>query len=90
MRASAWLLNREIFYTLTEAQVLVRRWHRQYNQVRPYSSLGYRPPRTRSDTVAAGSAPLRQLQQPLVSTDSMSYQVAHTLEAGQQLAVPFR
>ncbi len=38
------LLNREIFYTLTEAQVLVRRWRRQYNQVRPHSSLGYRPP----------------------------------------------
>ncbi len=38
------LLNREIFYTLTEAQVLVRRWRRQYNQVRPHSSLGYQPP----------------------------------------------
>jgi putative transposase len=38
------LLNREIFYTITEAQVLVRRWRRQYNQVRPHSSLGYRPP----------------------------------------------
>ena len=38
------LLNREIFYTLTEAQILVRRWRRQYNQVRPHSSLGYRPP----------------------------------------------
>ena len=38
------LLNREIFHTLTEAQVLVRRWCRQYNQVRPHSSLGYRPP----------------------------------------------
>jgi transposase InsO family protein len=38
------LLNREIFYTLIEAQFLIRRWRREYNQVRPHSSLGYRPP----------------------------------------------
>jgi len=38
------LLNREIFYTLTEAKVLVEHWRREYNQVRPHSSLGYRPP----------------------------------------------
>ncbi len=38
------LLNREIFYTLTEAQVLVERWRRDYNWHRPHSSLGYRPP----------------------------------------------
>lgn len=38
------LLNGEIFYTLAEAQVLIERWRREYNQVRPHSSLGYRPP----------------------------------------------
>ena len=38
------LLNREIFYTLKEAQVLVERWRREYNQIRPHSALGYRPP----------------------------------------------
>lgn len=38
------LLNREIFYTLREAKVLVERWRREYNQIRPHSSLGYRPP----------------------------------------------
>jgi putative transposase len=38
------LLNREIFTTLAEAQVLIERWRRDYNQVRPHSSLGYRPP----------------------------------------------
>jgi len=38
------LLNREIFYTLWEAKVLVERWRKEYNQVRPHSSLGYRPP----------------------------------------------
>ena len=38
------LLNGEIFDTLFEAQVLVERWRRYYNTVRPHSSLGYRPP----------------------------------------------
>jgi len=38
------LLNGEIFYTLTEAQVLIERWRSHYNQCRPHSSLGYRPP----------------------------------------------
>ena len=38
------LLNREIFTTLTEAKVLIEQWKREYNQVRPHSSLGYRPP----------------------------------------------
>ncbi len=38
------LLNAEIFYTLRGAKVLLERWRRHYNQVRPHSSLGYRPP----------------------------------------------
>ncbi len=38
------LVDREIFYTLTEAQILIERWRRQYNTVRPPSALGYRPP----------------------------------------------
>ena len=38
------LLNREMFYTLTEAKVLVERWRREYNWLRPHSALGYRPP----------------------------------------------
>ncbi len=38
------LLDGEIFYTLREAQILIERWRRHYNTVRPHSSLGYRPP----------------------------------------------
>ena len=38
------LLNREVFTTLTEAKVLIEQWRREYNQVRPHSSLGYQPP----------------------------------------------
>ena len=38
------LLNREIFDTLYEAKVLLDRWVREYNTIRPHSALGYRPP----------------------------------------------
>ena len=38
------LLNREIFTTLREAKVLIESWRREYNEIRPHSSLGYRPP----------------------------------------------
>ena len=38
------LLNREIFYSLGEVQILTERWRREYNTIRPHSSLGYRPP----------------------------------------------
>jgi transposase InsO family protein len=38
------LLNLEIFDTLLEAKVLIERWRREYNTIRPHSSLGYRPP----------------------------------------------
>jgi len=54
------LLNGEIFYTLREAKVLIERWRRHYNTIRPHSSLGYRPPAT--ETIAPAepcSAPLR-------------------------------
>ena len=38
------LLQRELFFTLREAEVLVERWRQHYNRVRPHSALGYRPP----------------------------------------------
>ena len=38
------LLNLEIFDTLLEAKILIERWRREYNQIRPHSALGYRPP----------------------------------------------
>ena len=47
------LLDREIFSTLTEAKVLIEQWRRQYNQVRPHSSLGYRPPAPEAIMAAA-------------------------------------
>ena len=38
------LLNGEIFTSLLEVRVLVEAWRREYDEVRPPSSLGYRPP----------------------------------------------
>jgi transposase InsO family protein len=38
------LLNLEVFDTLLEAKVLVERWRRDYNTIRPHSSLNYQPP----------------------------------------------
>jgi putative transposase len=38
------LLDREIFYTLREAQVLTDGWRQHDNTVRPHRALGYRPP----------------------------------------------
>lgn len=38
------LLDREIFYTLKEAQILIEDWRQHYNTKRPHSALNYRPP----------------------------------------------
>ncbi len=38
------ILDTEIFFSLREAQILIERWRRHYNKVRPHSALGYRPP----------------------------------------------
>ena len=68
------LLNGEIFYTLKEAQVLIESWRREYNTIRPHSSLGYRPPAPEAIQAGShtpfipplGSAPLnREYSRPL-------------------------
>ena len=38
------LLNGELFFTLQEARVLIEQWRKPYNQFRPPSALGYKPP----------------------------------------------
>lgn len=38
------LLDGEIFYTLKEAQIIIERWKRLYNTIRPHQSLGNRAP----------------------------------------------
>jgi putative transposase len=37
-------LNRELFGSLLEAQIILEGWRNEYNDLRPHSSLGYRTP----------------------------------------------
>lgn len=37
-------LNREVFYSLREAQILIEQWRKHYNTKQPHGALGYRPP----------------------------------------------
>lgn len=58
------LLNGESFETLLEARVVIERWRREYNHVRPHSALGYRPPAPETQVPARvakayGATPLR-------------------------------
>jgi transposase InsO family protein len=52
------LLNREIFYTLEEARVLIEAWRKDYNEIRPHSALGYRPPAPEAIRAAPVAVPL--------------------------------
>ena len=61
------LLNREIFYTLEEARVLIERWRKEYNQVRPHSALGYRPPAPEVLQMPVLAAPLKGAMQVTLS-----------------------
>jgi putative transposase len=37
-------LNRELFGSLREAQIILEQWRNEYNDLRPHSSLGYQTP----------------------------------------------
>jgi putative transposase len=56
------LLEREIFDTLLEAKVLIERWRREYNTIRPHSSLGYRPPAPEAIQLWSAASATLQLQ----------------------------
>ena len=38
------LLNGESFHSLNEAKVIIENWRKHYNEIRPHSSLNYKPP----------------------------------------------
>ena len=58
------LIDREIFDTPLEARIIVEKWRREYNQVRPHSSLAYLPP-----------AP--EAIQPSYASSTQTYEVVH-------------
>lgn len=67
------LLNGEIFYSLTEAKVLIEAWRRHYNTIRHHGSLGYRPPAPETATPPlppSGSATLH-LQAAMAKEEAM-------------------
>ncbi len=55
-------LNREIFYSLKEAQIVIEQWRVEYNTRRPHSALGYRPP---APAACSPWAPPNPISQPL-------------------------
>ncbi len=62
------LLAREVFDTLLEAKVLIERWRRGYNTLRPHSALGYRPPAPESrrpSPLASATPPQADWGEPL-------------------------
>ncbi len=64
------LLNAEEFGSVLEAKVLAKEWKREYNHVRPHSSLGYRTPAEFGALVPrADSAALRRPEEPSVTVD---------------------
>jgi transposase InsO family protein len=57
------ILNREIFYSVKEAKVLVEDWRLEYNNHRPHSGLGYMTPAGFASSCIASASPTAQLQQ---------------------------
>ena len=56
-------LNRQVFYSVTEARVLAEQWRLEYDNHRPHSGLGYKTPAQFAASCIASatpSAPLRQ------------------------------
>jgi len=62
------LLDCEVFDTVLEAKVLTEWWRREYNGVRPHSSLGYRPPAPEAYApMPAGSGLVTALRRPVAA-----------------------
>ena len=76
------LLDGEIFYTLWEAQVLIEDWRTTYNQIRPHSSLGQRPPAPAALMPVPGHSLANSTRQD-VFIESLTEALVQRLGAGQ-------
>lgn len=65
-------LNVELFNTLMEAKIIIERWRKHYNEVRPHTSLGYRPPAPKTIIPARLASALWGLQPPRPSNGGPS------------------
>jgi len=54
------VLDREVFYSVKEAKVLVENWRLEYNNHRPHSSLGYMTPAAFSASCIPSASPTAQ------------------------------
>ena len=68
-------LDREIFYTLKEVRILTEQYRHTYNQIRPHSSLGSKPPAPQAVLTA----------EPIPGLVGLTYQLVQRLGAGQHL-----
>lgn len=57
------ILNRELFYSVMEAKVIVENWRLDYNDYRPHSGLGYMTPAGFASSCIASASPTAPLQQ---------------------------
>ena len=69
------LLDGEIFYTLREAKIMIEKWRRHYNEVRPHSSLGYKPPAPETIVTRPNTAVSRMPTLSLCEVGKLSYNV---------------
>ena len=69
-------LARELFYTLSEARVVIAAWRMKFNQIRPHRSLGMKTP----EEFAFGLVPRGGS-----ATQSASYATASGLRSGSRL-----
>lgn len=68
---------RGVFDTLLEAKVLIERWRKGYNTVRPHSSLGYRPPAPESRRPCPLASATPQRKKRLLTTRPILCSVQH-------------
>lgn len=69
-------LARELFYTLSEAMVVIAAWRRKFNQIRPHRSLGMKTPEEFAFDLALGGRR---------TTQSASYAAASGRRSGSRL-----
>jgi putative transposase len=77
-------LSLEWFRSRAEAKVVIERWRRHYNQVRPHSSLGYRTPAAYAAELARPAPRQATGRDAAVSGASAPRPVAPTPRLGQQ------
>ena len=57
------ILNREVFYSVKEAKVIVEQWRSEYNNHRPHSGLGYMTPAAFAADCIPSASPTAQPQE---------------------------